>query len=66
MIVSVVDYVEKLAGLREEGADFAVAPTGDDGFAVVHEKDAEALKAGNLDSQELLAIFGVPDSDLID
>lgn len=66
VVVSVINSVEELAGLGQEGSDLTIGPTGQDGFAVRDEGNAVALKAGNLDSEELLAGEGVPDTDVVE
>lgn len=63
--VGVVDDVHELAGLRIEGSDLAVAPARDDGLAVSHESDAVALHGRHLDTQDLVAVVGVPDADVV-
>ena len=65
VVVGVVDGVEELARLGEEGADLAVVPAREDALAVVHELDAEALEAWDLNAQQLLASLHVPHSDVV-
>ena len=66
MVVGVVDRVEQLAALGEEGAHLAVAPAGEDAAAVVHELDTVALEAWYLNAEQLLARLGVPYTDVVD
>lgn len=65
MVVSIVDDIEQLSGLRKEGSDLAIVPARHDAFAVSHEVDAEALQSGNLDSEKLLPCLRVPHSNVI-
>jgi len=65
VIVSIVDSVEELTRLRQESSDLSVVPTGQDGFAIMREEGAEALEAGNLNSQKLLSGLGIPDTDVV-
>lgn len=48
-----------------EGSDFAVAPAADDTLSVSGEGDAVALEVWHLDSEQLLTVLGVPDSDVV-
>jgi len=66
VVVGVVDGVEKLTGLGEEGTDLTVVPSRNDALTVSHEGTSVALKSGNLNSEELLARAGVPDTDVVD
>jgi len=65
VVVCIVDGVQKLAGLGQEGADFTIGPTGKDGLTVTHKGNTVALKAGNLDSEQLLSSKGVPNSNVM-
>ena len=51
--------------MRQESADLAIVPTGEDAAAIVHELNGEALKAWHLDTQKLLAGGRVPDTDVV-
>jgi hypothetical protein len=64
--VRVVDDVHLLPGLGVEGSDLAVRPAGDDGLAVSHEPDGVALAVGVVDTKELGAVLGVPDTDVVE
>ena len=66
MIVGVVDGVEELSRLWQEGADLAVAPAAHQRFSVVHELRAVALQAQDLNSEQLLSGLRIPDSDVVD
>jgi len=66
MVVRIVDGVEKLAGLGKESTDLTVIPSRDDALSVGHEAGAEALKAGNLNTEKLLARSGVPNTDVVE
>lgn len=66
VVVGVVDSVEKLSGLGEEGTDLTVVPSRDNALTVSHERGAVALKSGDLNTEELLAGSGVPDTDVVD
>ena len=66
MIVGVVDGVEELSRLWQEGADLAVAPAAHQRFSVVHELRAVALQARDLNSEQLLSGLRIPDSDVVD
>ena len=66
MVVRVVDGVEKLAGLGKESTDLTVVPSRNDALSVGHEAGAEALEAGNLNTEKLLARGGVPHTDIIE
>ena len=63
--MGVVDDVHLLARLGVEGSDLPIGPSGDDGLAVPHEGDSVALAVGVVDTKELGAILGVPDTDVI-
>jgi len=54
MVVGVVDSVEELSRLGEEGTDLTVVPSRDDAFTVGHEAAGVAFKSGNLNTEELL------------
>ena len=45
MVVSVVDSVEELSGLWQEGSDLAITPTRQNALAVSHELNGVAFKA---------------------
>ena len=66
VVVSVVDGEQQLSRLWEESSDLAIVPAGEDGLSVRLEEHAEALEAWHLNSQELLAGLGVPDSDVVE
>ena len=66
VVVGVVHGEEELAGLGQEGADLAVVPTGEDSLTVVAEVDAVAVKAGHLNTEELLSRLGVPHADIVE
>ena len=66
MVVCIIYDIEKLTRLREEGSDLAVAPPRNDTLSIMHEENTIALKTGHLNSQKLLPIFSVPDSDFVD
>ena len=66
MVVSVVNDVEQLAALRQEGPHLTIVPTGDDRLSILHEIDGIALKSRHLDSQKLLSGGRVPHSDVVD
>ena len=51
--------------MRQESADLAIVPTGEDAAAIVHELNGEALKAWHLDTEELLAGGCIPDTDVV-
>lgn len=55
MVVGVVDGVEELSRLGEEGTDLTVVPSRDDALTVGHEAAGVAFKSGNLNTEELLA-----------
>ena len=63
--MGVVDDVHLLPGLGVESTDLAIAPAGDDALAVPHEADGVALAVGIVDTEELCAVLGVPDTDVI-
>jgi len=65
VVVSIVDSVEELSGLWQEGSDLAIAPTRQDALAVSHELNGVAFKAWNFDSQQFLASVGIPDTDIV-
>ncbi len=50
VIMSIINDVEQFTGLRQEGSDFTIAPSWDDGLSVVHEEHTVALKPWNLNS----------------
>lgn len=54
MVVGVVDGVEELSRLGEEGTDLTVVPSRDDALTVGHEAAGVAFKSGNLNTEELL------------
>ena len=62
--VGVVDDVHQTAGLRVEGADFAVVPATENALAVGGKSDAVAFDVGHLNSEQFLSIVGVPDADV--
>ena len=64
-LVSVVDDVDELARLGAEGADFAVAPAGEDALAVLGEADAVALQSAYLDAEELSGGPAIPNADVV-
>lgn len=64
--MSVVNDIHKFAWLREERSDLSIIPTSQDAFSVIHESNTIAFKVGDLNSQELLAILSIPDSNVID
>lgn len=49
----------------QEGSDLTVIPTRENGLSIRLEEHAIALKAWNLDSEELLSGLGVPNSDVV-
>ncbi len=63
--MGIVDHVHLLSGLWIERTDLSVAPTGDDAFSITHEADGVALAIGVVDSEELCAVLGVPDTDIV-
>lgn len=63
--MGIIDDVHELARLRIEGSDLSVTPTADDRLAISHEGDAVALHSRDLDSQNLMAVLCVPDSDVV-
>ena len=52
--------------MGEEGTDLAIGPAGQDRLTVRHEADSVALKARNLNSEQLLASKGVPDTNVVE
>jgi len=65
VVVGVINNVHELAGLRVKSSDFTITPSTDNAFTVLHEGNAVAFKIGNLNSEEFLAVFSVPDSDIV-
>jgi hypothetical protein len=65
VVVGIVDGVQELSRLWQEGSDLTIVPTGKNGLTIRLEEDAVALKAGDLNSKELLSSLGVPDSDVV-
>jgi hypothetical protein len=65
VVVCVVDCVEELSRLGQEGSDLTIIPTGDDGLSITGEVDTVAVEAWNLNSEEFLSSLGVPDSNVI-
>ncbi len=63
--MGVIDHVHLLPGLWVEGTDFPIGPTGDDALSIAHEGDGVALAVGVVDSEELCAVFSVPDTDIV-
>ncbi len=63
--MGIVDHVHLLSGLWIERTDLSVAPTRDDAFSITHEGYGVALAVGVVDSEELCAVFGVPDTDIV-
>ena len=51
--------------MRQESADLAIIPTGEDATSIVHELNAVALKAWHLDTEKLLAAGSIPDTDVV-
>lgn len=66
VIMSVIDDVKQFTRLGQEGSDLTITPSWDDWLSIMHEKYAVALKAWDLNSQEFLSVFGIPDSDFVD
>ena len=65
MVVGVVDGEEKFSRLWQESSYLSIVPSRKDALAIPGEEEAVALKAWDLDSQELLPCLGVPDSDIV-
>lgn len=65
MSVRVVDHVHKLARLREESADFAIAPAAQNTFAVSHEANTVGFDVIDLDAQHFLPVLRIPDPDIV-
>lgn len=65
MVVGIVDGEEKFSRLWQESSYLSVIPSRENALAVSREEEAIALKARDLDSQELLPCLGVPHSDIV-
>ena len=65
MVVSVVDSVEELSGLWQEGSDLAITPTRQNALAVSHELNCVAFKAWYFNSKQFLTSVGIPDTDIV-
>lgn len=65
MHVGVIDDVHEFARLRIEGSDLSVTPSTDDTLSISHERDAVTLYRRHLDSQNLVSVLGVPNSDVV-
>ena len=61
-----LSLLHKFAGLRIESTDFTVTPTTDNALTVSHKGDTVTFKVGDLNTEEFLTVFGVPDTDIID
>jgi len=66
VVVGIINSVEELAWLGKESADLSIVPTTDNALSISHELDWEALKAWDLDSEELLAGLHVPNTDVVE
>ena len=51
--------------MRQESADLAIIPTGEDATSIVHELNAVAFKAWHLDTEKLLTAGSIPDTDVV-
>ena len=65
MVVGIVDGEEKFSRLWQESSYLSVIPSRENALAIPREEEAIALKARDLDSQELLPCLGVPHSDIV-
>lgn len=65
MVVGIVDDIEELSRLREEGSDLSVVPPRDDALAIRHEGAAVAFKSRYFNSEKLLSGGCIPHSDVI-
>lgn len=65
VVVGIVDSVEQLTRLGEEGTDLAIGPTRDNALSVSHEGHSIALESRNLNTEEFLASKGVPDTNVV-
>ena len=63
--MGVMDHVHLFSGLGIKCTNFPVTPTGDNAFSVNTETNTEALAVGVVDSEELCAVFGVPNTDIV-
>jgi hypothetical protein len=65
VVVGIVDSIEQLTRLGEEGTDLAIGPARDNALTVSHEGHSIALKSRNLNTEEFLASKGVPDTNVV-
>lgn len=66
MIMSIVDNIEKFARLRQKSPNFTIRPARNNRLPILHKEDTVALKPRDLDSQQLLSVLGIPDTNLVD